>query len=181
MATSAARCPQCFFTFQAQVGLINRAKKLGNPLYCGRVCSGLARRKADKLTGDAWKAHKAEYDRARRAALGEKLREEKRRAYHASIERNKDAVRAKQKAHRQKIMARHVEYCRRPEYKEKKREYDRKLRAQVYGPFADAYLLLQDIQSEIAQRATRQEIYEQNGTVNKTQKRKREYEKAVGC
>lgn len=181
MAKRDTTCPQCNGVFQAEIGLINRALSQNAPLYCSRTCSGLARRKPDKLTGDAFKIAKAEYDRQRRAKLGEELREKKRNAYYAAIERDEALVRQKQKAYRKKIMPRHVEYCRQPEYKAKKRQYDRQLRAQAYGPFADAYLLLQDIQGEISTCATRQEIYEQNGTINKTQKRKREYEKAVGC
>jgi len=181
MAKLDTTCPQCDGVFKAEVGIINRALSKNAPLYCGRVCSGLARRKPEKLTGEAFRIAKAEYDRLRRAKLGEVLREKKRNAYYAAIERDEDLVRQKQKAYREKIMPRHIEYCRKPEYKAKKRQYDRQLRAQAYGPFADAYLLLQDIQGEISTRATRQEIYEQNGTVNKTLKRKREYEKAVGC
>jgi hypothetical protein len=161
---------------------MNRAGGIGAPLFCGRTCSGLARRKDDKLTGDKWRAHKAAYDKARRDKLGASLLAEKRAAYHARVEREGAALRAKQKAYRDANMARHVEYCRRPEYRMAKVAYDRRYRAdKEYGPFADAFLVLQDVEFEIASRASRQEIYEQNGIVNKSLKRKREYEKAIGC
>ncbi len=178
----ARTCPQCGEGFYAPVGHVNRAAKIGSPLYCGRACSGLARRKADKLTGEAWRAHKAEYDRQRREKLGEALLAEKRAAYYARVAREGEVLRAKQKAYRDANMARHVEYCRRPEYKAAKSDYDRRFRAKKnYGPFAEAFLVLQDVENEIASRASRQEIYAQNGIVNKSLRRKREYEKAIGC
>lgn len=37
-------CPQCSKSFFATTSKVNWAKKKGAPLYCGRVCSGLARR-----------------------------------------------------------------------------------------------------------------------------------------
>lgn len=46
-------------------------------------------------------------------------------------------------------MARHVAYCRRPEYKAKKKEYDRKRRAKQYGQFAGAYGLFLELQREV--------------------------------
>jgi len=175
-------CPQCDAKFYRRAGEINRAARIDAPLYCGRACSGLARRKANKLTGEAWRAHKAEYDRMRREKLGAALLAEKRAAYHARVAREGEALRAKQKAYRDANMARHVEYCRRPEYRAAKAAYDRRFRAEKYfGPFAEAFMLLQDVENEIASRASRQEIYAQNGVVNKSLKRKREYEKAIGC
>ena len=79
-------------------------------------------------------------------------------------------------------MPKHVEYCRRPEYRASKREYDRKHRAQQdFGPFAEAALILGDLDAEIATRASRYEIYSANGTLNKALRRKREYAKAFGC
>ncbi len=176
------QCLQCGDDFHRPIGEINRAAKIGAPLYCNRACAGLARRNADKLTGEAARAHKAEYDRARREKLGAGLLAAKRDAYHARVAREGEALRAKQKTYRDAHMARHVEYCRRPEYKAIKAVYDRRFRAEKnFGPFAEAFLVLQDVENEIASRASRQEIYAQNGIVNKSLKRKREYEKAVGC
>lgn len=70
----------------------------------------------------------------------------------------------------------HVEYCRRPEYKVKKREYDLKYRAErQFGEFAEAFMVLSDIEREINDRATRYEIGRDNGTINKAQLRRRQY------
>lgn len=125
---------------------------------------------------------KADYDRRRRAELGETLRAEKRAAYHATLATNPEKIRAAQKAYRQANMARHVEYCRRPEYRATKSVYDQRRRdAQNYGPFAEAAGVLRELETEIAGRATRTEIYRENGILNKSLRRKREYEKAIGC
>lgn len=173
-------CAHCGNECQKETGHVNRSRKKGSPLFCSRDCSG-ARRRLNR-SADEKKALKAEYDRRRRAELADELRAKKREAYYERLARDPQGLRAAQKAMRQKRKAAHVEYCRRPEYKVWKREYDRHHRAgKFYGPFAEAFLVLKDLENEIASRATHYEIYSENGTLNKTQRRKRDYEKAVGC
>ena len=149
-------------------------------LYCDKACSALGRRRHKTI--EQSRAEKSEYDRARRAALGEVLLEKKRACYYKELAENPELLRERQKANRDGRRREHIEYCRRPEYKEWKREYDRQHRAiKHYGPFAESFLALMELEAEVASRATRYEIYAQNSTLSKTQKRKREYEKAVGC
>ena len=173
-------CPQCRQQVEKATGAVNRARKLGLPVYCGRECAGLARRNPAKLTGDAAKEAKAAYDRNRRAALGQALLEKKRQAYYDRLARDETKVRAAQKRLRETRKQQHLEYCRRPEYRQKKAGYDQQRRANIfYGPFAESFLTLLDLKNEIASRASRTEIYRQNGTLCKTQRRKREYDKAI--
>lgn len=161
-------CPQCGASFETRVSYVNRAEKIGAPLYCGKVCSGLARRRAVPLTDEERKAAKRAYDAKRRVALAERLKAEKA----AYFQRTYDPVKAAED--RKARMPKHVEYCRRPEYREWKSEYDRKRRAnQMFGEFSEAFMLLQDIETEIAARATRYEIYSANGTLNKALQRRR--------
>lgn len=175
-------CKQCDEAFYALAGHVNRAAKRGAPLYCGRVCAGLGRRKADKLTGEAFKAAKVEYDRQRRAKLGEELLAKKRAAYHAELAANPEKVRAREKLNRSNRRAEHVEYCRRPEYREYKRQYDRQhLARKHYGPFAEAALILRDLETTVLERASRYELDLAAGQLGKVQRRKREYGKAFGC
>jgi hypothetical protein len=163
-------CPQCTAQFEARVGHANRAAKTGAPLYCGRACAGLARRRAVPLSEAERKEAKRVYDAARRLAKHAELCAKKRDHYYA----NREPIKAKQTVYRAKHMQRHVEYCRRPEYREWKKSYDRTYTAkQKFGEFADAFLLLQDIENEVAARATRYEIYSANGTLNKAQTRRR--------
>jgi hypothetical protein len=148
---------------------VNRANKIGAPIYCGRVCSGLARRdgktKQDKI------AEKAAYDREYRAGvrrresqteddrkrLAEARRQQKADYYRGNHDREKEREIRKAK------MPRHLEYCRRPEYRAKKKVYDRRYRAeQIFGPFAEAKLLLMEIEQEVSSRMTRPEIYQVN-------------------
>lgn len=180
MSKTSIICARCGAEALKWSGGVNRSIARGAPLYCSRTCSGLARRvnrtRAEKI------ALKAEYDRQRRALLGEALLAEKREAYQRRLARDLEGVRAAQRDLRQRRRQQHVEYCRRPEYRVKKQAYDREHRAvKFYGPFAEAFLVLQDLENEIASRATRTEIYRENGILNKTQTRKRDYEKAVGC
>jgi hypothetical protein len=110
------------------------------------------------------------YDAARRLAKRDELCAKKRDFYYA----NRERIKAEQTVYRAKHMQRHVEYCRRPEYREWKKEYDRQYTArQSFGEFASAFLLLRDIEDEVAARATRYEIYTANGTLNKAQTRRR--------
>ncbi len=94
--------------------------------------------------------------------------------------RNRDLLKAKQQAYhlktydpdkerikRKERMPRHVEYCRQPEYKRWKREYDRQYRAKKYGPFAESYMLTIDLNRAIKGRMTNEQIKWENGTFNK--------------
>jgi hypothetical protein len=173
-------CAWCGGMSCKPTGEVNRAATRHAPLYCDKACSGLARRK--HKTADQCKSEKAEYDRQRRSALRERLRIEKQAAYRAMVAADPDGVRARERAYRQTRKAAHAEYCRRPEYRDWKQGYDRKYRAQKdFGPFAEAALLLHDLENEIGSRSTFTERAHEKGTINKTQRRKREYEQAVGC
>lgn len=81
---------------------------------------------------------------------------------------------------RAKRMHLHVAYCRRPEYKVKKKAYDQKRRDSQYGPFADAARLAIDLNREIKGRMTSYEIRIQNQTLNKRQSRTRSAAEAPG-
>lgn len=165
-------CAYCGKTSDKASGAVNRSRKVGIPLYCDRACAGLARRKPPKSIKQR-KAEKRAYDAARRVALADEIRAAK-REYH---KRTYDPAKA---AHaRKRRMPRHVEYCRRPEYVEWKREYDRKYRAKkFYGDFADCFLLVMDIRAECLSQMTDYEIRYANGGVAKTQQRRRSYDRA---
>ena len=108
--------------------------------------------------------------------------------------RNKDILRAKKAAWFQRTydpveaakkrkarMPYHVEYCRQPEYKRWKRAYDMAYRARrQFGEFWESAIILQDLENEILSRVSRYEIGLMNETINKTQKRRREYERLIG-
>ncbi len=128
---------------QAQ-GAINRAIREGKPLYCDRTCAGLARR----ISAGQKKRRKSVYDARRRAERAAEISAEKRAYYQRTRDPEKERERRRANMHR------HVEYCRRPEYVEGKAAYDLDRRAAEYGPYADAYLLLLDLEREIRSRAT---------------------------
>jgi hypothetical protein len=140
--------------------------KYGPRAFCDRQCFCQWRRK-NKTAGQK-KAEKAAYDREYRARNAERLRKIKADYF----QRTYDPVAAA--VERKKTMPRHVEYCRRPEYRRKKHVYDIKRRNRLqFGPFADCAILLRDLESEIGKRMSDYEIRLQQGTLNKAQIRKR--------
>lgn len=166
-------CPMCMCETQKERSAYNRAQRSGLAFYCGRKCAGAARR--NNKDRDAKIAEKAEYDRLYRLKNREVLRAKK-AVYYA-----KNHDREKEREIRKLRMPKHVEYCRRPEYKAYKKSYDRKYRAErLYGDFSESYLFLLEIENEVSDRATRTEIYTSNGILNKALKRKRDYVNATG-
>lgn len=163
-------CPQCGTVALKRASEVNRARRNGNNLYCGKKCAGLGRRtnksfeqkKAEKRLYDM------EYRRKNRALL-----KAKKAAY---FQRTYDP--AKAAIERKKRMPKHVEYCRRPEYRAWKREYDRQYRAKKYfGEFWECFLLTQDIRTTVLSIQSDYEIRLNKDGLGKAQKRKRHYEK----
>ena len=173
-------CPQCGETADKQTGAVNRARRSGYAVYCGRVCAADARR-GDK-TPEERKAHKAEYDAGYRNRNRDRILAGKKAHY----EQNRESHLAAMAAKRAEIRAdpeRHAAYkayqatFRTKEWQAHKRAYDRKYRAEaLYGEFADAYLALQDLEGEIASRMSRQEAYQSKGTANKALQRRRRWQ-----
>jgi hypothetical protein len=160
------RCAHCGKKSEKPASAVNRARSAGLPLYCDRTCFGLARRK--HKTKAQMAKEKAAYDTAYRAKNAAALKAKKR----AYFERTYDP--AKAAVQRKKRMPYHVDYCRRPEYRRWKQEYDRQYRAKEFGPFAEAYLLAVELNREIKGRMTNHEIKWENKTANKAQFRSRD-------
>ncbi len=158
-------CNYCGVVVRQSQGSINRAMRQGKPIYCDRVCAGMARR----VDPSEKKNAKRIYDAQRRIELASQISVEKAEYYR----RTRDP--AKERERRQANMGRHVEYCRHPEYVAYKAEYDRERRAEEYGEFGDAYLLLLDLEREIRSRATSYERRVARGYYTRSaQQRRRE-------
>lgn len=165
-------CPICKTKFTRCAGHVNRSRKIGSPVFCGKDCFGISRRKNKTIFQK--KEEKRIYDEKYREKNLEMLKAKK-RAYHTNNYDPKTAA-----VYRKKRMPLHVEYCRQPKYKEWKKKYDSYYRAtKLYGDFSESFLLLQDIEKEVDSRMSRYEIYQANGTLNKHQTRRREYEKLI--
>lgn len=162
------RCFHCGALLHKTSGEINRAAKIDAKLFCNRVCFGLNRRLKNPPPVAEKKQAKRLYDMKRRELYAEKIKEEKRAYFKAHYDPDKAREQRKLK------MPQHVEYCRRPEYKKWKSEYDKKhLAKKKFGEFDEAYLLLKEIDKEIAERMSKYEIYLINGTLNKALMRRR--------
>jgi hypothetical protein len=150
---------------------VNRSRRIGAPLFCDRLCSGLGRRSGKSV--ERRRTEKAAYDAQRRLDLADELKASK-REYH---KRTYDPVKAA--AERKKRLPQHIEYCRRPEYRAWKRGYDRQYRAEKeYGEFSECFLLTQDIRAECLRQMSDYEIRMAKGTFGKSQQRKRSHERS---
>jgi len=163
------QCGHCGKNKTVTMSAYGRANRDGRPLFCGRGCAGIARRSGKDT--ETKRAEKAAYDAARRIALKDEIKAAKREYYQRTRDPQKEA------AARKIRMPAHVEYCRRPEYREWKRQYDRDYRAREYGEYADCFLLVMDIRREALSQATDYEIRQAAGTLGKSQQRKREYDR----
>jgi hypothetical protein len=166
MAKTKLICPICKVDFEKENAAINRANKSGANIYCGKVCAGVGRGSAK--TKEEKTKDKAEYDRQYREKNREKRKAQKAEYYQRTRDPEKERV------YRKANMQRHIEYCRRPEYKEKKKAYDRTYNAKLnYGEFWESALLIQDIDNECKSRESNYRIKLENGLLCKSQKRKR--------
>jgi hypothetical protein len=160
------RCAHCGKASDKSAGHVNRAKAAGLRLYCDRRCAGLGRRK--HIPKSVLRFKKKLYDAEYRKKNLARIKANKREYFQRTYDPAKAAI------ERKKTMPRHVEYCRRPEYKRWKSEYDRKRRDAEFGPWAEAARLCIDLSRATREVMTDEEIRQANGTFNKTQKRRRE-------
>lgn len=158
-------CPVCKLDKPKYIGHINRANKMGARVYCSKACSGIARR----YTVEQKKAIKRDYDKQYRADNLELLKKKHHEYFKKSYDPQKAAV------ERKKRMPKHVEYCRQPEYKVKKKKYDARRRDEInYGEYSECFRLILEIESLYSQR----EAYRINQLYNKApSKRKRTWKR----
>lgn len=164
------QCAWCRKSITKSKGHINRSLAKEASLYCDLKCAGMARRKNKSDTEK--KEAKRLYDMEYRAKNLESIKAKKKIWFKGYYDPAKAAI------ERKANMPRHVEYCRQPKYKDYKREYDEAYRAKKdFGEFWESAVLVNKINGEVLTRATRFEIKQTNGTINKAQSRRREYER----
>lgn len=167
-------CAHCSKQTERSAGHVNRSRKIGMRLFCNRTCAGLARRLAVPKTKAQKVEEKRLYDIAYRQKNALALKDRKRAYFRKTYDPALAAVKRKER------MPLHVAYCRRPEYRAYKQRYDAEHRARkLFGEFADAALLLTEVEKEIGARASNYEIRLTNGTLNKALHRKRDYERTL--
>ena len=159
-------CPHCKNKAEKANGYVNRARKLNVPIYCSKKCSAMAR--SYFRTDEQKKAIKKQYDaeyRFRPYVLLQK-------ALYFFLDYRENPEKYKKK--RQRRMKAHIEYCRQPEYKKYKKQYDQNYRFnKEYGEYAEAAKALLKLEEELpAKKITK---YNQ-GLINKSQKRKRRWQ-----
>lgn len=149
---------------------VNRAIKAGLNIYCDRKCAGFGRR--DNKTTNQRKEEKRLYDIEYRNKNKDMLKVKKAAYFKATYDPEKAAI------ERKKRMPKHIEYCRQPEYRAKKKQYDSQYLAKKnYGEFWESALLIMDIDNEVSARMTDVEIRQVKGTLNNKLQRRRQYER----
>jgi hypothetical protein len=117
----------------------------GKLIFCRNACRTLyfnSIRTPEQIKKDRIK--KSKYDKDRREKLGETLLKRRRECW----KRNYDPVKAS--IVRKKNMHKHVEYCRQPEYRKWKHEYDQQYRyKKLYGEFCECMILVTKIKKEV--------------------------------
>ncbi len=172
-------CDHCGKSAMREVGHVNRSRRQGDKLFCNRTCAGLGRRKhknkeqlleEKRLYDITYREKNKERDAPKRAAYYQSIKDpEKEKIERAWLKKNRPEIEAK----RRKYMAS-------PEYKQLKHDYDRRyLAEQRFGDYADCHLLLKDIDKQIRLQASDYEIRLANGTLNKSLRRKRDYDKKI--
>lgn len=163
------QCETCGAQFERQ---LTQYKRTGPHAYCDRECAGIGRRKGK--TQAQKRSEKAAYDKEYRAVNITEIKLRKSEYFQKTYDPEKARV------ERKKRMPKHVEYCRRPEYRKWKNAYDIKYNAKrAFGDFGEAAILLKEIETEVASRMSDYEIRLQQGTLNKAQTRKKLYVKTI--
>lgn len=156
-------CAYCGKTSKKYLGHVNRANKIGAPVYCNKKCAGLGRR-TDK-TIEEKKIEKSAYDKEYRKKNIDW------RMFLSAFQFTWDYQQNPEKYRQlhQKKMPKHLEYCRQPEYRKKKKSYDqRRVANKMYGEFAEAAIILRTIEEIVDNKQAR---FDKN-CHNKAKKRK---------
>jgi len=155
-------CQYCNKEIEKRECDIVRANKEGYKLFCDLTCAGLSHRV--ERTKEEKKLLKREYDIKFRAERAETIKAKKAEYFKRTYNPEKAAIGRKER------MPKHVEYCRRPEYKAWKKEYDQTFRAKkTYGEFWEAAIILFELEANIDNKLAKKD----NNLINKSLKRKR--------
>lgn len=137
-------CAHCNKPHNRLTGEINRAKKRGLNIYCSLKCSRIGRRL--HKTKAQLKLEKWWYDAFNRQAMRDIIKEKKAEYFQRDYKANPEKYLQFRKGRQKK----HNNYCMRPEYRVKKKSYDESHRAKkMYGPYAEAALILKEIENLI--------------------------------
>lgn len=148
-------------------GNYNRAMKANAKTYCGKACFYLDRKGTGK-PAEQKKKEKAEYDRIYRAS-SPTLKQRRAAWFKKDYEANPEKYRNV----RQSRYAEHLKYIQSDKYKAWKSEYDKKyLAKKQFGVYWESALLLNELEEFLLNKRP-DGIKFQMGITNKTQKRKR--------
>lgn len=178
MSTKEIECTYCKSKVKKEAGAINRAIRDGKKMYCNRKCAGLSKRKnkSDKVKREDKRLYDIDYRKKNR----ERIKRNKANWFKSTY----DPVKAAEKRRVDKANNPERELARRKymasdKYKRAKKVYDRTYKSiNRYGhQWGPCHVLALDIRDECLQQASDIEIRLAAKTLNKSQNRKRHYEK----
>ena len=121
--------------------------KVTKRIYCSAKCA----KSIQKLRDEAQRSkpasikRKKNYDEAYRKENDTEIKRKKAEYFQNTYDPEKAAI------HRQKRMPAHIEYCRQPAYKIKKKAYDKIKRAKDNaGEYWESYIMITEIENELA-------------------------------
>jgi hypothetical protein len=91
-------CPYCGKTTPKETGAVVRARKLGAPIYCNRICAGLGRR--NNKTTEQKKEEKRLYDIEYRNKNYDRLKIEKAESFKRRYDPEKARIQRKANMHK---------------------------------------------------------------------------------
>lgn len=159
------KCHFCGKRLDISVGQYNyRVLKHGLNVYCNKKCAGLGRRV--NRTDEENRMIKYFYDAFRYLIEADRLKKQRAEYFKRDYAANPEKYRKE----RQRRMKAHVQYCRQPSYRKKKKVYDQQRVAKKnYGEFWEAAIALRELGAIVDNRKAKQD----QKTINKTQNRKR--------
>jgi len=168
MAKSKIICDFCKLPWLKANGHINRAKKVGAPLYCCLECGYMAR--TSNLDLEQKRVNKRSYDVGYRSKNLEKLKARKAAYYKKTRDPEKESLKRKTPEYKEYRR----QYLSTAKYKNYKHKYDRVHRCKKeYGEYWEAASICIDIDIEVKARKSSYQIRLENKTLNKTLQRSR--------
>jgi len=126
IGTVKVKCCTCGKVVKKNVGHVNMSKKMGLKFFCNQKCFGVSRR--HNKTEAQCKEEKRLYDIQYREKNEERLKKRRHDWFMQDYAKNPE----KYKKERQRRYPKHLEYLRKPEYREYKKDYDVKYLAKKY-------------------------------------------------
>jgi len=171
-------CSACGGQKEKERGQVNRTLRSGGRLYCGLACAGVGKRVVRSAA--AQKAIKRLYDLEYNRKNSDVRCKQRAEWFQKTYDPEKAKIeRETKKKEKPELEAKRREYMKSKQYRGQKKKYDRRYRAyKTYGKaWGECMALTLDIRDECLTRMSDYQIRKANGTLSKSQQRRKDYER----